>query len=511
MPGSAKEDKEREDMDALLGIDIGTGGCKITMIDTRGNVIAGGFQEYPTHHPQSGWAEQNPADWYHAVCGILKGMKAKGVFEGSAIRAISVDGSTHNAVLLGKDLEILRPVIMWTDQRSRSEAEDLEQKNGKLIFETTFQRPAPTWTLPQMLWLKRHEPGIFPKIAHILFAKDYVRYRLTGEICTDYIEAQGTLFYDVKNRRWSEELCALAGISLKTLPPLVNPSAIAGAVISRASVETGLPEGVPVIAGASDSAVEDYAAGAVEPGQCVIKLATAGNVNVMTSSPVQNRRTITYSHVVPGLWYTVTATNSAAICMRWFRDNFCCDSNNNGKNIYAHMESEALKSPVGARGLFFHPYLQGERSPYWDSDLRASFTGAAMSHTRGDFIRAIMEGVAFSLLDCKRVLDEMKIPVTQIRLIGGGAKSGLWSRIVCDIFGKELIRPESGDASFGAAILAGVGAGIFDNEKDAVAKCMKIKDVLVPDERNHEKYTKLFQAYLRIHDALSDIYKNINK
>ena len=495
--------------ETLLGIDVGTGGCKIALIDTRGNVLAGGFEEYPTHHPQPGWAEQIPEDWYNAVCCILKGMRTQGVLDTAGIRAISVDGSTHNAVLLGKKMEVLRPVIMWTDQRSRGESEDLDEENGDLIFETAFQKPAPTWTLPQMLWLKKHEPKIFPEIEHVLFVKDYIRYRLTGKICTDYIEAQGTLFYDVKNRRWSEKLCALAAIPLKALPPLVKPSDVAGRVTARASAETGLPEGIPVVAGASDSAVEDYAAGAVEPGQCVIKLATAGNVNVMTAAPVPNARTLTYSHIVPGLWYTVTATNSAAICMRWFRDNLRGDpANNKGENVYAAMENEAVKSPPGARGLFFHPYLQGERSPYWDPDLRASFTGAAMSHTRGDFIRAIMEGVAFSLLDCKRVIDEMKLPISQIRLIGGGAKSDLWSRIVCDVFGKELVRPEACDASYGAALLAGVGMGVFDNEKDAVAKCVKIKDVLAPNEQNHAKYAKLFKTYLSIHDALSAVYQN---
>lgn len=496
--------------DTLLGIDLGTGGCKITLIDAHGHILAGGFEEYPTHHPHPGWAEQRPEDWYHAVCHILKSMRAKGGFDPAGIRGISVDGSTHNAVLLGAGLEVLRPVIMWTDQRSQCEADDLERENGRLIFETALQKPAPTWTLPQMLWLQRHEPAIFPKIAHILFVKDYIRYKLTGEFVTDYIEAQGSLFYDVRNRRWSEKLCALAGIPFTALPPLVEPSAVAGRVTAQASADTGVPEGIPVIAGASDSAVEDYAAGAVEPGQCIIKLATAGNVNVMTAVAVPNIRTLTYSHIVPGLWYTVTATNAAAICLRWFRDVFAGDlAAGQGANVYAAMDQAAAKSPLGARGLFFHPYLQGERSPYWDPDLRASFTGAAMRHVRGDFIRAVMEGVAFSLLDCKRVIDEMKLPVTQLRLIGGGAKSDLWSRIVCDVFGKELVRPAACDASYGAALLAGVGLGVFDGEKDAVAKCVKIKDILMPDEQNHAKYAKLFDKYLGIHDALSAVYKSM--
>ena len=490
--------------DTLLGIDFGTGGCKVTLMQTDGKILDSGFGEYQSFHPKQGWSEQNPEDWHKVMCGILRGMKERGAFDSAKVLGISLDGSTHNAVLLNGKMEVLRPVIMWTDQRSVAETEELARTHGEMIFKIGYQMPAPTWTLPQMLWLKRNEPDLLDKTEHVLFVKDYMRYKLTGDISTDHIEAQGTLFYDMGKKEWSKELSGLCGIPFNSLPQLRNPRDIAGKISRKAAVETGLPEGIPVVCGCSDSAIEDYAAGAIEAGHCVIKLASAGNVNIMTDGPVPHRKTLTYSHVIPELCYTVTATNSAATCMRWFRDRFCADLSS--INTYACMEKEALASPVGAHGLIFHPYLQGERSPYWDSKLRASFTGATSAHQRGDFIRAVMEGVAFSLLDCKRVLDEMGLPLTQLRLIGGGAKSNLWSRIVCDVFGKELLRPEGCDASFGAALLAGVGTGVFSNERDAVEKCVRIRDVLSPREEHHLKYAELFKTYLEIHDSLARIY-----
>ncbi len=496
--------------DALLGIDLGTGGCKITLLDARGRILAGGFEEYPTAHPQPGWAEQDPADWRAAVAGILQGLRARGAWDSVRIRALAVTGSTHNAVLLDAHLEPVRPVIMWTDQRSGAECADLERMAGDSIFAATHHCPAPTWTLPQLLWLKRHEPEVLGRAAHLVFVKDYLRLLLTGELATDHIDAQGSLLYDVRARRWSGELCSLAGIPPAWLPPLADPPAVVGRVTAAAAREMGLPEGVPVVAGASDSAVEDYAAGAVEPGQCVVKLATAGNVNVMTAAPAPHRLTLTYSHVVPGLWYTVSATNAAAVCLRWFRDAFLDGAPAGPRDsLYAVLDREAAGSPPGARGLFFHPYLQGERSPYWDPALRASFTGAALSHRRGDFARAVMEGVGFSLLDCRRVIDGLGLPIDSLRLIGGGAKSALWSQIICDMFGRPLARPESCDAAFGAALLAGVGAGVFADERDAAARCVRLRDTLEPDPGRRDRYAALFPTYRDIQRALAPVYAGL--
>ena len=497
-------------MKLLLGIDYGTGGCKTTVLDETGAFVGEASTEFQTYHDHPGWSEQEPQDWWNALKSSLSKLAAKGV-DLKAIAACSLDGSTHNAVLLDAQFRPVRRTIMWTDQRSTAECDALRAGWGEKIFSTCYQMPAPTWTLPQMMWLKANEPDVLEKTKHVLFVKDYVRYLLTGAAATDHIEAQGTLFYDMKGACWAEELVELAGLSLEKLPGFIKPTDVAGRVTAEAAAFTGLPEGMPVVCGTSDSAVEDYGAGAVEPGDLIIKLATAGNVNSMTAAAHPHPKTLTYSHVVPGMWYSVSATNAAALCMRWLRDTFYAGGPQssaaaNPPNLYALIDEEASASPVGANGVFFHPYLQGERCPYWDSNLRASFTGVSISSTRGDFARALMEGVAFSLRDCYRTLEEMRLPVKRIFLIGGGARSRLWSEIVANVFNCTVAVPEPGDASFGACLLAGTGIGVFSDVKDAVAKCLKIGRTVEPDAEAAAKYDHLFTCYRRIHDALAPVY-----
>ena len=400
---------------------------------------------------------------------------------------------------------------MWTDQRATAECDELKEKWGGKIFDTCCQMPAPTWTLPQMMWLKANEPEILARTKHVLFVKDYVRFLLTGEDATDRIEAQGTLFFDMAEGDWCDELVELAGLSRAALPRFVDPAGVAGRVTREAAAFTGLPEGLPVVCGSSDSAVEDYGAGAVEPGDLVIKLATAGNVNSMTAAAHPHPKTLTYSHIVPGMWYSVSATNAAALCMRWLRDAFYAVERGGSdqrdlKDVYSRIDREASASPVGANGVFFHPYLQGERCPYWDTNLRASFTGVSISSTRGDFARALMEGVAFSLRDCYRTLEEMKLPVKRIFLIGGGARSKLWSEIVANVFNRPVAVPRPGDASFGACLLAGTGVGVFADVKEAVSRCLRVERTVAPDPAAAAQYDHLFTCYRRLHDALAPVY-----
>lgn len=480
----------------LLGIDFGTGGCKVTLIDSSGTVVDSRSGEYPTSHPRPGWAEQNPADWFKVMRQTLRQLPRL-----REVKSVAMDSYTHGAVLLDDNMKVIRPTIVWTDQRGAAECAVLRDSHSDLIFKTAYQMPAPTWTLPQMLWLRNNEPDNYKRIKRILFVKDYIRFLLTGEMACDFIEAQGTLFWDMKAGCWSEKLCALADIPLSALPRTGKPTDIAGAITAAAAADTGLPEGIPVVMGASDSAVEAYSAGAVEPGLCVLKLATAGNVNVMTSEPRPHPHTLTYSHVIPGMWYTVTATNAAAVCQRWYRDQI-----RGGSDTYERMNEEAAKSPPGANGVMFHPYLMGERSPYWDPDLRGSFTGLSMSSGHCDLSRALLEGVAFSLRDCHRTIEEMGLNVRGHLLIGGGSKSSLWSQIVCDVFDAPLEIPACCDASFGSALLAGVGAGVWPDAMTAIRKCLKIESVLNPDRENVELYAKLFQRYRKIHDALAAVY-----
>ncbi|MBQ7651571.1 MAG: xylulokinase [Victivallales bacterium] len=501
---------EMMDSDSIfLGIDFGTGGCKITAISEEGVLVGEASTEYPTEFAHPGWSEQNPDDWYSAMIASLGKIREKGV-DFRRVRAIAFDGSTHNAVLLDGLMRPLRKTIMWTDQRSTEECAFLRNEYGEHIFQTAYQMPAPTWTLPQMMWLKAHEPEILKRTRHVLFVKDYVRYLVTGIAVTDYIEAQGTLFFDMNKMEWSKELVAMSSLPMDALPELVKPSDLVGQVTAKAARETGIPEGTPVVCGTSDSAAEDYGAGAIEPGDCIVKLATAGNVNVMTSEPHPFKTTLTYSHVVSGMWYTVSATNAAALCQRWFRDTFCelekAEATRSESSAFELMNRLTMESAPGAKGVVFHPYLQGERSPYWDSKLRASFTGVSISSTKGDFIRALLEGVAYSLRDCFGTIEEMKLPVRRIFLIGGGARGRLWSEIVCNVFNLPVSVPTPGDASFGTALLAATGVGLFSDCKSAVRKCLHIDREIQPCAELAELYAKGFGEYREIHDALAEVY-----
>ena len=490
-------------MKTLLGIDYGTGGCKVTALGTDGSFVGEASVEYTTYHDHPGWSEQEPQDWWGALCAVLRKLKDKGV-DISSVAAAALDGSTHNAVLMDDAYRPIRRTIMWTDQRAVAECAQLRETMGDKIFNIAYQMPAPTWTLPQMMWLKAHEADVLARTRHVLFVKDYVRYLLTGHAATDRIEAQGTLFFDMAKMDWNEELVLQAGLNPAALPSFIAPTDVAGHVTAAAAAATGLPEGMPVVCGSSDSAVEDYGAGAVEPGDLILKLATAGNVNSMTAAAHPHPKTLTYSHIVPGMWYSVSATNAAALCQRWMRDTW-------GFADYGTMDKEAVTSPLGANGIFFHPYLQGERCPYWDPNLRASFTGVSIASTRGDFCRALLEGVAFSLRDCYGTLQEMDLPVTRIFLIGGGARSKLWSEIVCNVFNRPVAVPTPGDASFGACLLAGTGIGVFSDVKDAVAKCLHVDRTIAPDPGAAAQYDKLYAVYRQIHDALAPVYGNMVK
>jgi xylulokinase len=499
----------------LLGIDFGTGGCKITIINMKGIVVAYTSEEYEMLHPHQSYSEQNPKDWFVAFVKCIKKVNQLNIIDLKNIVAVALDGSTHNAVLLDHNMEVIRPTIMWTDQRSTEEVKYLENGWGNTIFKITYQKVSPTWTLPQLLWIKNNEPENYSKIHRIMFVKDYIRFLLTNTWQTDFIDAQGTLFFDVKNNKWSDELIQLIDLPKRVLPPICSPTDMVGNITETASQITGLPFGIPVICGTSDVTVEDYAAGAINPGQCIIKLATAGNVNVMTAKPNPNPLTITYSHVVPKLWYTASATNTAAYSMRWFRDTFCFEeieqAKLSSKNVYQLMDELIQSIPVGSNGLIFHPYLLGERAPYWDANLRASFIGASMLHKKSHFIKAVMEGVAFSLKDCFGLIEKMNIDVSEFIIIGGGAKSDTWSQIICDVFGKKVTRPCVTDASYGSALLAGVGVGVFTDVKEAVLTCLQTDKVFMPNQSNHKKYQKLFKVYINIHDNLKNIYNDIHQ
>ena len=499
----------------LLGIDIGTGGCKVNIIDTKGNWISSGSSEYETFHQYPQWSEQDPESWYTGFkIAFSKALQKKDI-DPKKIISIGVDASTHNAVLLDENMAVLRNSIMWTDQRSTKEVQWLNENFGDEIFNIAYQKPSPTWTLPQLMWIRENERHIFDRVRYLMFTKDFVRFKLTGTWETDRIDAQGSLLIDMKNQKWSERICRIGSIPSDILPPLKEPNDISGKVTENAARDTNLSVGTPVIVGTSDTAIESYGVGIIEKGQCVVKMATAGTVNFFTEKPFPGPKSLTYAFVVPGLWYSCMGTNSAAASLRWFRDVFCQkeieEAGRRGISEYVQIDQSAEQAAPGCDGLFFHPYLMGERSPYWDANLRASFTGVSAYHQKKHFGRAIMEGVAYSLKDCFCAAKEMGLNAEEIRFIGGGAKSRLWREILGNVLGKPVIKLKNDDSSFGIAMLAGVGVGAFSDLEDAVKKCVQVIDRIEPDPALTEAYGELFGIYKNIHDDLESTYANLSE
>lgn len=488
-------------MKYLLGIDFGGGASKATLIDTNGNIIADNTVEYPTLYPENGACEQNPEDWINALCENSKALLLKSGINSSDILAVAIDSATHTSLVCDKNFKPLRNAMHWTDSRSRSQADKLRNEYGEEIFEKTLHKPDTIWTLPQLAWLKENEPENFSKIGYIFFEKDYIRYFLTGVYCTDHIEAQGSMLFDCNNLRWDSTLCALAGISEEMLPDVVSPTSVIGEVTGSAAAATGLAVGTKVICGTTDTVMEVFASGAVNKGDVTVKLATAGRICVITDKPYPDRHLVNYSHIADGLWYPGTATKSCAASYRWYRDTFGGD--------YKELDEGASQIAIGCDGLIFHPYLNGELTPYADPMLCGSFTGVRATHNKAHFTRAVLEGVACSLLDSKLYLDKLNIPYNTVATaIGGGTKGSLWRQMISDVLGITLKTVESSDSSLGSAMLAGIAMGVFKDANDAVNKCVHQKDITVPNPENTVKYRKVFDDYKKIHDALAPIYND---
>ena len=504
----------------MLGVDVGTGGCKAVVVDLEGRIISTGAKEYPTNYPAPGWAEQDPEQWYSAFCQVVRHVVAEAKKHGE-ILSVCIDGQPHTPVFMNEDMEILRPAIPWTDTRSTSQVEKIRQQMGRRILELTYNPATTAFTLPQVMWVAEREPDVWRRTFKLQMAKDYVRKRVSD--CgwlTDHSDAIATLMYDARKFEWSKDICQTFDIPIDKLPDVAPSAKKVGSITDKASGETGLEAGVPVVTGAHDPCVENLAAGVVRPGQCFIKLATAGVVSITTAKPHPDLlgRAVTYclptTRNTGDKWFTKTSTLSSGSSVRWFRDNFCGEevdlATRTGQRAYDLMDKMAAKVPPGSGGLLFHPYLIGEGSPYWDPYLKGSFFGVTLRHRREHLYRAVLEGVAFSLRDGFSVFEDLRMSKSEVRLIGGGSKSKVWAQIVCDVLGARLLKPLGGDASYGAALLGGVGAGIFRNNEEACDRCVKIGETLEPDLQRHRLYEEMFRIYLEIHRQTSQVSKRLH-
>ncbi len=489
-------------MKYLLGVDFGGGASKATLLSEKGDIVATHTEEYETFYEKPGYAEQNPNDWVDAMCLDVQGVLQKSGIHAEDILAVSLDAATHTAVLMDENFSPLRPAIYWTDTRSTAEVAYLKENYGKTIEKQAMHQAGTIWSLPEILWVKNNEPDIWARTQKILFAKDYVRHFLTGDYVTDFIEAEGSMLFDVNTMDWSDELLGILDFPKEKMPKIVKPADVVGVVSEEASVKCGLTPGTKVLCGTTDTVMEVFASGAVETGDMTLKLATAGRICVVTDKPYPDKNLINYSHIADGLFYPGTATKACASSYRWYRDTFGGD--------YEALDSGAEKVPIGCEGLTFHPYLNGELTPYQNPNLCADFVGARASHTKAHFTRAVLEGVAMSMLDCKQTLESFHIPHSDSAvIIGGGGKSPLWRQMVSDALNLRLVGMKYCDSSFGSAMLAGVAVGVFRDLKHALAVCNEVVSETKPIAENTEKYGKVFKRYKAIQKALEPIYNEM--
>lgn len=492
----------------LMGIDIGSGGCKVTVIDTAGRVLSKKYSEYKTFYPHPGWAEQNPADWEEALAKTLSLTFGNADCSRQEIECITIGATTHTVVLLDKGGKVLRPAILWTDKRTIAEVEWLKQNHGDMIIEETLHMPNVNWTLPYLVWIRRHEPDVWGKIDKILMPKDYIRYRLTGILATDFMDAHGTMLFNVSKKVWSSRICEAVDIPMRILPDVFPATRVIGQVGIKAASRFGLREGIPVLVGTTDQACEAFGSGALHVGSGILKLATAGNVAVVTEKAYPSPpRVYAYYHLVDDQWYTLAGTSSCAVAYRWFRDTFFSEESGE-EEIYRRMDRLAAAVPTGSQGLLFHPSLQGALG---DPYMRADFLGVISSHRKEHFVRSILEGVAFSLYDCLLREEALGVKASEFRMIGGGAQSPLWRRIICDLFGRPMLLPREGDSSFGTALLGGVGIGVFADFETAVRICVEITEEMQPSLSEHDLYRQIFEGYHESETALRDTYHRIHK
>lgn len=486
----------------FLGLDVGTGGTRCLLIDGRGRVVSSAASEHaPFRAPEPGWAEQDPEDWWRAAQEAICDTLARAP-EG-AIDAIGLTGQMHGAVLLDRNGQVLRPSLIWCDQRTGPQCDWLHAQLGrKRLIELVANPALPNFTLTKLLWVRDHEPELWARVAHVLCPKDYVRFRLTGAYAIDVQEASGTLLLDVAHRRWSREVAEVAGVREEWLPQLWESPEVCAAVSDKGARATGLRAGTPVVAGAGDQGAGAVGMGILQPGSVSVTIGTSGVVFAATAAPTYDPggRVHTFCHAVPGRWQVMGVTQAAGLSLRWLRDLLTPGAG------YDALTGEAAQVPAGADGLLWTPYLLGERTPHLNSDARAAFVGLTASHGRGHLARAVLEGVAYSLRDTFTLFAEMSVPVKEVRLGGGGARSQVWRAIQAAVYGHtcDLLLAEEGGA-YGAALLAGVGGGGWATVDAACAEALEVAERIVPDPLMTGRYERGYQAFRRVYPALKGV------
>jgi xylulokinase len=491
-----------------LGIDIGTGGSRALLVDADGAVkfsFTAAHEEMRMERPL--WAEQEPDDWWRASAAAITGVLKSSGFDGKAVRGIGLSGQMHGLVLLDDASRVIRPALIWCDQRSQRQVDFINSSLGAENVVRWTANPVLTgFTLPKLLWVRDHDPESFARVRHFLLPKDYLRFKLTGELATDVSDASGTSMLDVVNRRWSTEVMSGLGLDTSILPKLYESSEVTGGVTAEAARATGLREGTPVMAGAGDQAASAIGNGIVEPGAVSCTIGTSGVVFAFLQAPAYDPRgrVHTFCHAIPEAWHVMGVTQGAGLSLQWLRNQLAASSS------YDELTREAETSPAGAHGLFWLPYLMGERTPHLDANARAAWVGLTAKHRRADLIRSVLEGVCFSQNDGLEIIRELGAAPLVVRLSGGGAKSAFWHQLFTDIFDTPVAILETQEGSaYGAALLALVGTGEYANAAQVCARAVKEVDIKQPQPRVVEFYRNRFSIYKSLYPALQSSFQAI--
>lgn len=493
-----------------IGLDIGTGGSRALLTDAHGRVRAGFTAPHQEMRmPRPLWAEQDPADWWSAASKAIRGVLAEAGVSGTAVKGIGLSGQMHGLVILDAQGCVIRPALIWCDQRSQPQVDAINSKLGaERVLAATANPVLTGFTLPKLLWVRDHEPRNYERVRRLLLPKDYVRFRLTGEFATEVSDASGTSLFDVVNRRWSREMIDGLGIDAAILPECRESSEITGTVSAEAAGLTGLAAGTPVVGGGGDQASSAVGNGIVEPGIVSCTLGTSGVVFAHMEQVAYDPagRVHTFCHAVRGRWHVMGVTQGAGLSLQWFRNQLAPGTSYDG------LTAEAATAPAGCQGLFWLPYLMGERTPHLDAAARGGWIGLTAGHTRADLVRAVIEGVSYSQRDCLDIIEELGIAVSSVRASGGGANSPFWRQVLADVMAKRVVALETQEGSaYGAALLALAGTGEYGSVPEACRAVIRETGSVEPRPAESAYYARAHQLYRAFYPALKPLFPRMTE
>ena len=497
-------------MGYLMGIDVSTTGAKALLCDEEGQVLETVTTEYPCYAPKPLWSEQDPEDWWLGTCTSVRGVLARTGVSGDEVKGVGLSGQMHGLVMLDENHKVIRPAILWNDQRTAAECDEITETFGYDRLIETVCNPALTgFTAPKILWVRNREPQNYERCRKMLLPKDYVRFRMSGEFATEVSDASGTLLLDIRKRDWCDELLDALGIDRDLLPDCYESDVASAKVSALVAEELGLPTGTPIVGGGGDQAAQAVGSGIVKSGVISATIGTSGVVFAFADEVVADPegRLHTFCHAVPGKWHLMGVMLSAGGSFQWFRDELgqmeTAQAAERGVDPYEILCEEAAQAPAGCEGLMFLPYLTGERTPHKDPNARGALVGLTRRHGRNEITRSIMEGITYGMRDSLEIMRGMGIPVGEIRLSGGGAKSAFWGRMQADVYGSAVCTINATEgAAYGVALLAGVGTGLWDSVEEACAAGISVVREYGVDEANARVYEEFYPVYQQLYRSL---------